>query len=201
MQQYSGFFNHIPYSTQTLSEYKRTHQKKIYRSYVQPYETELELTIYSGSYYCANRDHDIEEVYIEVRDMVDGEKKTILVNHCTDCDRYFLAQNALDKYHKKDVYPRARYILPYGGSTFEEFNEKSILKLYGYTVGVNGMCSGERRNLLETLITEGLVPRYKVIDQLNFNIDVLGQRECMEQSKSDWLDDLRFVYQLGSVAV
>ena len=92
MQQYSRFFNHIPYSNQTLSEYKRTHQKQIYRSYTQPYETDLDLTIYSGSYYCANRGHDIEEVYIEVMDMVDGEKKTILVNYCKDCDRYFLAQ-------------------------------------------------------------------------------------------------------------
>lgn len=201
MKQYSRFFNHIPYSNQTLSEYKRTHQKQIYRSYTQPYETDLDLTIYSGSYYCANRGHDIEEVYLEVMDMVDGEKKTILVNYCKDCDRYFLAQNALDKYHKRGVYPRARYVLPYSGRSFEEFNEKSILKLYGYTVGVNGMNPAERRNLLKTLITEGLVPRYKVIDQLNFDIDVLGQRECMERPKSDWLDDLRFVYQLGSIAV
>ena len=63
------------------------------------------------------------------------------------------------------------------------------------------MNPAERRALLKTLITEGLVPRYKVIDQLNFDIDVLGQRECMGQSKSDWLDDLRFVYQLGFIAV
>lgn len=199
--QYS-FFNHIPYSNQTISEYKKTHQQKIYRSYTQPYKTNLDLTIYSGSYYCVNQGHNIEEVYIEVIDMIDGEKKTIMVNHCKDCDRYFLAQNALDKYHKKGVYPRARYILPYcGGSTFEEFNEKSILKLYGYTVGGKGMNSVERKTLLKTLIAEGLVPRYKVIDQLNFDIDVLGKRECMRQSKSDWLDDLQFVCRLGSVAV
>ena len=105
----------------------------------------------------------------------------------------------VDKYHKRGVYPRARYVLPYSGRTFKEFNEKSILKLYGYTVGANGMNPTERRNLLKTLITEGLVSRYKVIDQLNFDIDVLEQRACMEQSKSDWLDDLRFVYQLALV--
>lgn len=29
MQQYSIFFNHIPYSNQTLNEYKKTHPKRI----------------------------------------------------------------------------------------------------------------------------------------------------------------------------
>ena len=196
MQQYSIFFNHIPYSNQTLNEYKKTHPKRIYRSYTNPYKTDLDLNIYSGSYYCVNHGHDIGEVYIEVVDMIDGLKKTILVSHCKDCDKFFLAQNALEKYHKSGVCPRARFLLPYSGSTFNEFNEKSILKLYGYTVGVNGMSLSQRQTLLKTLITQGIVPRYKVIDQLNFDIDVLGRRECMEQSKADWRADLQFVYQL-----
>lgn len=85
MQQYSTFFNHIPYSNQTLNEYKKTHPKRIYRSYTNPYKTDLDLNIYSGSYYCVNHGHDIEEVYIEVVDMIDGLKKTILVSHCKDC--------------------------------------------------------------------------------------------------------------------
>ena len=54
MQQYSIFFNHIPYSNQTLNEYKKTHPKRIYRSYTNPYKTDLDLNIYSGSYYCVN---------------------------------------------------------------------------------------------------------------------------------------------------
>lgn len=89
MQQYSIFFNHIPYSNQTLNEYKKTHPKRIYRSYTNPYKTDLDLNIYSGSYYCVNHGHDIEEVYIEVVDMIDGLKKTILVSHCKDCNKFF----------------------------------------------------------------------------------------------------------------
>lgn len=54
MQQYSIFFNHIPYSNQTLNEYKKTHPKRIYRSYTNPCKTDLDLNIYSGSYYCVN---------------------------------------------------------------------------------------------------------------------------------------------------
>ena len=150
MQQYSIFFNHIPYSNQTLNEYKKTHPKRIYRSYTNPYKTDLDLNIYSGSYYCVNHGHDIEEVYIEVVDMIDGLKKTILVSHCKDCNKFFLAQNALEKYHKSGVFPRASFLLPYSGSTFDEFNKKSILKLYGYTVGVNGMSLSQRQTLLKS---------------------------------------------------
>ena len=47
MQQYSIFFNHIPYSNQTLNEYKKTHPKRIYRSYTNPYKTDLDLILRS----------------------------------------------------------------------------------------------------------------------------------------------------------
>lgn len=130
--------------------------------------------------YCANRE---EPVYIDVY-------------YSQQQNRYFINDESYRLY-------RTRYGLPYvhlvpgqydGDMDYGNLRQYSELNLYGYTVAkAADMTSGERQQLLQQLMDNGLMSKHQIVNHLEWLIHRQSGRISMEDACDCWKEDLRFV--------
>lgn len=97
------------------------------------------------------------------------------------------------QYKPKNNYVPKVKIVNNSESKFEGFNPESYLHSLGYKVGKSGLSRNGRRNLLKKAIESGRINKYDVIATLERNISMFHNRNNMQQSISDWTDDLYYV--------
>lgn len=97
------------------------------------------------------------------------------------------------QYKIKNYYVPKAKIVNNSESKFEGFNPESYLHSLGYKVGKSGLSRNGRRNLLKKAIESGRINKYDVIATLERNISMFHNRSNMQQSISDWTDDLYYV--------
>lgn len=157
---------------------------------------------------CYNQEY--EDNYLRLCKLLEKNKDSDWVYYVTliqsvdDIDVY-ANKLLLEKKQKKSVVPNnsqyklKKYYVPKAKivnnaeSKFEGFNPESYLHSLGYKVGKSGLSRNGRRNLLKKAIESGRINKYDVIATLERNISMFHNRSNMQQSISDWTDDLYYV--------
>lgn len=76
----------------------------------------------------------------------------------------------------------------------DKLNEYSKLRLFGYHVGANGLSNNARHELLNFLLTKGLMTAPEIKNMLQFYIRFNGKKKIdMNESISDWKSDIKYV--------
>lgn len=140
---------------------------------------------------CVGRRHRIENCSMRVKNLLTDIPFVINVYHCVECDRYFIYQDELTGYIKQRKIPSCRII----DKTYQKLNlsKHSLLNLYGYKAGNNGLTTAERRKLLSRILDRGYMKKYEIINHLYFLLDFNGKKTNMYQARNDWSDDIRYV--------
>lgn len=66
-----------------------------------------------------------------------------------------------------------------------DLREFSKLKLFGYSVGANGLNTGARHELLDFILKNHLMTASEIKSQLQFNIRFIGKKAHMDDAVSD----------------
>lgn len=157
-----------------------------------------------------SHNQEYEDNYLRLCKLLEKNKDSDWVYYVTliqsvdDIDVY-ANKLLLEKKQKKSVVPNnsqyklKKYYVPKAKivnnaeSKFEGFNPESYLHSLGYKVGKSGLSRNGRRNLLKKAIESGCINKYDVIATLERNISMFHNRSNMQQSISDWTDDLYYV--------
>ena len=132
------------------------------------------------------------------------------IGYCEDCDTYFITET--------ELYRLKRYGTPlcliiddrvkdsrrsYKGNKYDDYNEESTLKQFGYNVSKKGgLTSNQRQRILAFILEKGILKRERLISFLKFNIKNFSSREDMnfDDAIAKWRKDLEFLfdYKLGT---
>lgn len=121
--------------------------------------------------------------------------------YCKTCNTYFDYLESYKSQLRKAGIPIKSMIATHLNQNGVEYyfdsalnwSNESKLKRYGYSVGLNGKSTIERRKLLLFLISSKIMTVYEVKKYLNQFISYNGQKYGNEYAKEDWKDDLLFV--------
>lgn len=155
--------------------------------------------VYSGKSNCYLKKHKRTEYKAKCLDEVTGKEVMMRVFYCETCDKYYTNMNLLpdsDVMHAMGNVcffgmPSSYYDYTWFGST------KSILAKNGYTVRENGISKEKRQFILESLIQQGTVTGYDVIDHLNSIIDLHRYDKKWQNAIRKYREDIEFVRNLG----
>ena len=142
---------------------------------------------------CIKNKHEIEAVTAKTTNIKNGNPVEVNVFYCSQCDKYFINFEALQKYISRGIYPALHYI--FDSLNADQLNDASELMLYGYNVREGGLSQFERRRILEWVIDSGLMSKAAIISNLQFKVRYNGRKPGNERAKQKWLDDILFVSQ------
>ena len=160
------------------------------------------LYIYKGQPKCAENGHEVIQVTATMIGFDNREIK-INVSYCRNCDRFFISYTTYELYRNRYGIMLGNLVLE-GGKYQGEFNdvvlaEASPLKLCGYTVNQSdGYTAEQRRYIIATIISRGIMSKGEVIRYLEYFININGRRTGNELALSKWKDDLAFTLQYDS---
>lgn len=141
-------------------------------------------------------DHNTVSVTVRLP-FSNGYEKRFNAIYCTECNKYFVFYEQI-----KNVQDQLKCILDFPIKCDEwadkPFNsngmrKESKLAFYGYHVGQTGLSTGERQDLLSTLINLKLMSKQEIISWISTLIRWKGSQYGMEYARSDWEEDLRFL--------
>ena len=133
-----------------------------------------------------------------VQDIKTGSRIQILVAYHIRTEKYYISDKQLKYLHKNKYFPKAVFQPSNAGSipldTFD-FNEYSILSLYGYCAGKNGLREFDRRQILIHLLDNRILRAYEIVSHLQGLISLREERTDRDFSQAikDWNDDIIFV--------
>ncbi len=129
------------------------------------------------------------------------ERVPINVEYCTKCQRFFLSYSLFEMYRRKYTFlivklqmvtENGEFPTSFGGGLYRA--DISPLRLAGYSVSsTEDLSFTERHQLLAKIIQEGILPKYKVIDYLQYFISMNEGRYQMRFAVQKWKADLLFV--------
>ena len=152
----------------------------------------------------ATRVHPVEDVVIKLA-YKNPKSKTfdivsIPMHYCSRCDKYFdMKQSFLQTLQKYNL------DIDYFAASFESETEQPIvfkqmdlrelskLKLFGYSVGSNGLSTGARQELLDFILKNHLMTASEIKSQLQFNIRFIGKKNNMTNAVGDWEKDIDYI--------
>lgn len=152
----------------------------------------------------ATRIHPVEDVVVKVA-YKNPKSKTfdivsIPMHYCSRCDKYFDMKQSflqtLQKYNLDINYFVASFESETGHPiVFKQMDlrEFSKLKLFGYSVGANGLSTGARHELLDFILKNHLMTASEIKSQLQFNIRFIGKKAHMYDAVGDWEKDIDYV--------
>lgn len=156
------------------------------------------LTLYVFQGFLNLDKNRIKDVNIKIPNIQGGPKVGIYAAFYEKNRRYYISDTQLKWLHKQGLYPAARFELSSDGTkslSAGNFNEYSILSLYGYSVGKNGMKKRQREELLDYLIKHKIVGRHDAIQHLQGFISLRETREDKDftQAICDWKSDIAYI--------
>lgn len=175
------------------SDYRASEaDKKVYDP-----ETNI-LYIYGGGVECLENHSKLIEDVTAIIDDIYSKKLKLSVHYCPVCDYYFLKQSEYERYIQR--YKFLPIKMKYKGKTknedFYSREEYSFLSLAGYTVRKDiGLSDDIRHRILVGLINAGY-SKFEIENHLDMLINTNGSRPNMENARSKWLSDLKYVKNL-----
>lgn len=152
----------------------------------------------------ATRIHPVEDVVVKLA-YKNPKSKTfdivsIPMHYCSRCNKYFDMKQSflqtLQKYNLDINYFAASFESETGHPiVFKQMDlrEFSKLKLFGYSVGANGLSTGARHELLDFILKNHLMTASEIKSQLQFNIRFIGKKAHMDDAVGDWEKDIDYV--------
>ena len=152
----------------------------------------------------ATRIHPVEDVVVKLA-YKNPKSKTfdivsIPMHYCSQCNKYFDMKQSflqtLQKYNLDINYFAASFESETGHPiVFKQMDlrEFSKLKLFGYSVGANGLSTGARHELLDFILKNHLMTASEIKSQLQFNIRFIGKKAHMDDAVGDWEKDIDYV--------
>jgi len=152
----------------------------------------------------ATRIHPVENVVVKLAYRNPKSKMfdivSIPMHYCSRCDKYFDMKQSflqtLQKYNLDINYFAASFESETGHPiVFKQMDlrEFSKLKLFGYSVGANGLSTGARHELLDFILKNHLMTASEIKSQLQFNIRFIGKKAHMDDAVGDWEKDIDYV--------
>ena len=155
------------------------------------------LLICKGIYSCEKKHHTIVSATGYITSLK-GRPISINVNHCLDCNTFFISQNEYE--HYRDVYGPVLGNFEFSsfrsgsGHSFDDFADRSILNLCGYSVSqADGYTADERQLILANILDRGIVSKPRLINYLEFFIRVNRNAANKRTAVKKWSDDLNWV--------
>ena len=156
------------------------------------------LYIYAGGVDCLeNHSKLIENVTAIINDIY-GKKLKLSVHYCPVCDYYFLKQSEYERYIQRFKFLpiKMKYKGKDKNADFYSREEYSFLSLAGYTVRKDiGLSDDIRHRILVGLINSGY-SKFEIESHLDMLINTNGSRPNMENARSKWLSDQKYVRNL-----
>lgn len=152
----------------------------------------------------ATRTHPVEDVIVKLA-YKNPKSKTfdivsIPMHYCSRCDKYFDMKQSfiqtLNRYNLDIYYFAASFESETGQPiVFKQIDlrEFSKLKLFGYSVGANGLSTGARHDLLDFILQNHLMTASEIKSQLQFNIRFIGKKSHMDNAVGDWEKDIDYI--------
>ena len=167
-----------------------------YDKTVSPQEKTI-IFIYGGS--LKIKKNKLKDFRLIVNDLIEPHETYPLYVICnTNSGYYYMGVRVLKHYMKKHYHPNVifRYL---GFSECTEpvshidMSDISILKMYGYTVGKNGLSKEQRHRLLEYILDNKIMKGHDIINLLQFNIAMREAQSRYDKALCDWQTDIEFV--------
>lgn len=159
-----------------------------------------DLLVRSNGFYC-NQHHELEDMAgeVEVVDKFNNISTYLIpIVHCRKCDVYYVLE---ETYRELKKHGRIRVeILSYkayknkGNTGWDELNDVSPLKSWGYTVSEDaGYTDMQRQSILEDIIDYQILTKDKVLSYLDFFIKLNQHKGNSAVEK--WKDDRKYIAQ------
>ena len=147
--------------------------------------------------------HKIERIdaVVSIRQRQGGQVKKyrITARYCNTCNAFFIKKEIYDKIVRAGI-PICRMIdqesdlSHYSGSKFDKYEAQSLLKEYGYNVEAkNNLSPVIRRDILKSLIEEGICDKHFIISHLEVFIYDHKNVEKYQYAVQKWEDDLDYI--------
>lgn len=152
----------------------------------------------------ATKFHPVQDVVVNLA-YKNPKSKTfdivrIPMHYCTHCKKYFDIKQSFIR-----TIERQGLNINYFATSFEsetghpivfkqmDLREFSKLKLFGYSVGANGLSTGARHELLDFILKNHLMTASEIKSQLQFNIRFIGKKAHMDDAVGDWGKDIDYI--------
>lgn len=115
-----------------------------------------------------SKQHTID-YYLVVNSINTSKEYKIIVAYNQQTNRYYISDTQLKWLNKKNIYPDIILKTCNEGSVpliTVGFSECSILALYGYSAGKNGLKAQDRRKILRYVLDNKILSAYEVIEHL-----------------------------------
>lgn len=158
------------------------------------------------TFFCSSKGHNLQSIQaIILTKAFDGKglsSVSIPAGYCEQCNRYYILSS---------VYEEKRFLLKNALCDFvkdselssylrnhefdsNEFRSQSILNRCGYSVSRNSLLTrSERIQLLESIITNGVLSREEVKSFINWLIRFQGSNPIMYRALIEWEIDLKSI--------
>lgn len=159
-----------------------------------------DFLVRSTSLGCVFKDHHLIRINAAVN--IQSAKRLyeaqVPAAYCEKCDRYYI----LERYYEKlktygyiccqiDTFDSVK---KHSKKGFSNFQEKSILALYGYNVDKKkDLSEQERHSILDFIIDNKIQTKYEVISRLEGNISLRKHNPDYQLAISKWETDIEYV--------
>lgn len=133
-----------------------------------------------------------------------GEKNQFMI-HCAYYNGRFYISYTQVQYHisRGRMLPLKLSFSNVGSEPMDwdgDFNDYSIMKLYGYAVGAKGLKTTHRHTIISFLIDQGIMHSYDIVSHLQGQITLKSEIPNKDYSRSirDWRDDIMFTHDYKS---
>lgn len=168
-----------------------------------------DFLVRTTNYACTNKDHNLKRIKALVN-VFSGQKMfetTIDAAFCPECNKYYILERDYQLLRLRGrICCKVVEIdeLLRSGLTFNSWQEKSLLRIYGYNVNKNeNLTQEERQRILSFVLENGIMTSYEIINHLEWQISTREGRLNMSDAISKWEDDIRYVrnYQYVNATV
>lgn len=147
----------------------------------------------------------VRDYYITVSDIMDQLKKHyILAAYYEKLNKYYVSYTQIQQCIKMGCHLKLKLYIDNTAGTetledFSGFNPYSLLSLYGYKVGINGLSTFQRQTILTYIIEHDILSKWEIIEKLQSNISLRENRTDKDFGKAieNWKNDIMFVNSYG----
>ena len=160
-----------------------------------------DFLVRASNYTCIYRFHNLQRIHAIVNVLKDGKIKEIRTEaaYCPECDRYYILERDY-LLLKRSGTICCKIVefqeLLHNKQSFSDWQEKSILRSYGYTVSkTENLTKQERHQILDFVLENGIMSSNQIISHLVWQIETRKNMRNMQDAIFKWEDDIRYVRQ------
>lgn len=160
-----------------------------------------DFLVRSSNYNCANRFHHLQRIHAIVNVLKNGKVKEVRTEaaYCPECDKYYILERDYQSLKRSGTIC-CKIIefeeLLHNKQSFSDWQEKSILRTYGYTVSkTENLTKQERHQILDFVMENKIMTSNQIISHLVWQIETRKRMWNMQDAISKWEDDIRYVRQ------